>query len=415
MDLRIDLTAFRAVAEGLAIGLLVGIERYRGREPGERRSAGVRTFAIIAVLGAVCGLFEHPAVAVSVFAAVALLVAAGYHRSNADSPGLTTEIAALLVFWLGVLLHAYEVLAISTAIVLTILLASKSSMHEFVREQISETEFFDTLKFLAVVLVIFPLLPDSRLGPFGFLNPRQAWLLVILVSGIGYSGYFLVKWLGHDRGLKLNALAGGIISTSAATLSLAGRARETPELSSACGRAAVIANSVQFPRILILLAVVDGGLARLLALPLLAAGASGALMAWWMAGRDQKGEPGDLPPPDNPFSLLPALKFAGFLIGILFLVEVARAALGATGIYLASAIGGLGSVSAVVLSMAEQLGRGALSVTETSWALLIAFTANACLKVAIATVHGTRGLALRLAAGLLLMLATGVLVAAISS
>lgn len=408
MDLRLDLPAIRALAEALALGLLVGIERYRGRGPGERSFAGVRTFAILAVLGAVSGLFEHPAVALTVFAAVALLVAAGYYRSEDDSPGLTTEIAALLVFWLGVLLHTHEVLAISTAIVLTVLLASKSSLHEFVREKITEAEFVDTLKFLVIVLVVYPLLPDGRLGPYDFLNPRQAWLLVILVSSIGYTGYFLMRWLGSARGLRLSAVAGGIISTTAATLSLAGRTRRHPESSRAYAGAAVIANAVQFPRLLLLLAAVGSSLAGKLALPLLAAGGAGLIVAWWASStRSADPDVESLPLPANPLSLLPAFKFGAFFVVLLLVIEFAKTQLGSTGVYLASAVGGLGSVSAVVLSLAEQTARDAIGEAEAARALMLAIGANASSKAVLAAANGTRAFLVRLLLGLLAMLAAG--------
>ena len=410
MDPKIDLNAFKIVAEALGLGLLVGIERYRGRNPGEKRSAGVRTFAIFAVLGAICGLFESLPLTLTVFGAVALLVIVGYYRSVGDSPGLTTEVTALLVFWLGALLHTHEILAIGTAIVLTMILYSKASIHGFVREQISEAEFFDTLKLLAIVLVVLPLLPDTRLGPYGFLNPRQAWLLVVLVSGIGYAGYFLMRWLGPDRGLKLNALAGGLVSTPAATLSLASRARKAPEQLGAYSVATVLANAAQFPRLLLLVAVANADLGRFVALPLLAMAATGLAAAWLASLRHRGNDDREHLPMRNPFSLLPALKFAAFFVGILLLVEVAEAWMGARGVYLASAIGGLGSVSAVALSLAEQAGRDALPLAAAGRALLLGLGANALVKVILAGMHGTRTLALRLAVALALMLAAGAVV-----
>ncbi len=407
MDPKIDLNAFRIAAEALGLGLLVGIERYKGRGPGEKRSAGVRTFAIFALLGAVSGLFDSLPLTLTIFGAVALLVIVGYHRSVGDSPGLTTEVTALLVFWLGALLHTHEILAIGTAIVLTMILASKGAIHGFVRDQVSEKEFFDTLKLLAVVLVVFPLLPDTRLGPYGFLNPRQAWMLVILVSAIGYAGYFLMRWLGPNKGLRVNALAGGLVSTPAATLSLASRARKAPEHGGGYSVATVIANAAQFPRLLLLVAVANAEMGRYLALPLLAMAATGLTVAWLASLRHKNHDDRKHLQVQNPFSLLPALKFAAFFVGILLLVEVAEAWMGSKGVYLASAIGGLGSVSAVALSLAEQAGRDALPLAEAGQALLLALGANAVVKVALAAMHGTRALALRLAAGLALMLATG--------
>ncbi len=322
----VDLAALKSLAEALAIGMLVVVERYKGRRPGEKEPAGVRTFTVLALTGAVCGLLDSTPLTLITFAAVAALVAIGYYRSPETSLGLTTEMAALLIFWLGFLLHRYEVLAISTAIVLTIILASKGALHRFIQEQISETELYDTLKFLAVVLVVFPLLPDRSMGPYGFFNPRQVWLLVVLVSTISYSGHLFMRWLGRRRGLRISALAGGIVSTTATTLSLAERARKSPQFSRVYGVAAVLANAVQFPRLLLILWVVHRGLGSYLVIPLIGMGTVGFLGSWLLSRRRQV--PSDRQerlPLQNPFSLTPALKFAAFFVGILLMVEAAEA------------------------------------------------------------------------------------------
>jgi hypothetical protein len=149
--LTLDAEKFRLLAEALAIGFLVGVERYKAREPGEKRFAGVRTFAAFSLLGGVCGLLDSTALTLGAFVALTALVAIGYYREAEEHVGLTTEVAALLVFWLGYLVHSHEALAISVAIILTIMLASKGVLHAFVRETLTETELFDTLKFLAVV------------------------------------------------------------------------------------------------------------------------------------------------------------------------------------------------------------------------------------------------------------------------
>jgi uncharacterized membrane protein (DUF4010 family) len=407
----VDLEAFKILAEGLAIGMLVGVERYKGRQPGQRESAGVRTFAVFGLMGAVSGLLGSAAFALATFGACAVLVAIGYYRSAASSLGLTTETAALLVFWLGYLLHSFEVLAISTAIVLTIILASKGALHRFIQEQISETELFDTLKFLAVVLVVFPLLPDRDLGPYGFFNPREVWLLVILVSAISFAGYLLIRVLGSRRGLRLSALAGGLVSTTATTLSLAARARRNPHRSRTLGVAAVLANAVQSPRVLFLLWVVSRRLGVHLVAPLLAMGAVGILGSWLLSRRHQPGTEAEAEfALQNPFSLAPALKFGLYFTGILALVEVASAWLGQQGFYMASAVGGLGSVSAVTLSLADQVERGALQPAAAAHGVLLAIATNAALKWVLALVQGTRELAFWLGGGLLSMLTAGSLI-----
>ncbi len=401
-----ELETFRVLGEALAIGLLVGVERYRGRGPGEKKAAGVRTFALFALLGAVCGILDETLLTGITFTAVAALVLAGYARSPAEALGMTTEFAALLVFWLGFLLRTHELPAISLGIVLTIFLASKRPLHDFVKERISEAEFEATLKFLAVVLVVYPVLPDQAMGPLGFFNPRQVWGLVILVSTLSYAGYFLIRWLGPRRGLGVASLAGGVVSTTAVTMSLADRARQHPEASRLCGVVAVVANAVQGPRLLLLLWVVDRELARTLLVPLLGMAAVGLAGGWLLSRRLRGGE--DLRfPLQNPYSLAPALKFGLFFVAVLLVVRLAGQALGDRGFLLASALAGTGSASAALLSLAQLTGKSALAGPVAAAAALIAVAANAAAKFLLALVNGTRPMALWLGGGLLTMVATG--------
>ena len=407
-----DLTIFRLLGEALALGLLVGAERYRGREPGERKSAGVRTFAIFCLLGALCGIFATAGITIATFAAVAALVLLGYHRSPAGSLGLTTEVAALLIFWIGYLLSIHEAAAISLGIVVTIFLASKRSLHHFVREQISEGEFEATLKFLAVVLVIYPVLPDRAMGPYGFFSPRQVWGLVILVSTISYVGYFLIRWLGERRGLLLGSLAGGIVSTTAVTMSLAERSRNAPDASRLMGTAAVLANAVQAPRVLFLLWVVNRDLARALAIPLAGMALVGFAGAWLLARAAGKADVEF--PLTNPYSVRPALQFGLFFLAILLVVQLAKEWLGEQGVLIASGISGTGSVSAVVLSVSELFDQESVSSVIARQSVVVAIATNALSKLVLAVAHGTRQMAFWLAGGLVTMVATAFLLLFVS-
>ncbi len=404
-----EVAIFKAFGEALAIGLLVGIERYKDRDPGEKKPAGIRTFTIISLLGAACALAGERPLTLITFAALALFLALGYRRQPRENLGLTTELAALLTFWLGYLVRDYEALAVSAGIVLVIFLASKRALHDFVKGQVSDAEFFDTLKFLAVVFVVLPLLPDRGMGPYGFLNPSQVWKLVILVSAIGYSGYVLVRVLGAKRGLALSALVGGIVSTTAVTVSLAERSRKAPELSRTLGVTGVAANAVQFPRLLALLWVVSPALA-LDCLPLLAAmfvaGVAGAWLLRRSLGRGEA-EPEIELLLQNPFSLWPALKFGLFFVGVILAARLAIVLVGEGAIYPTSALAGIGSASAITLSLADLVEGGSLPAATAAWALLLAILANVATKWALAIAQGTRAYALWLGGGLATMLAAG--------
>lgn len=403
-----DTDILRLLGEALALGLLVGIERYRDREPGEKKAAGVRTFAIFCLLGALCGILSTTAFTVVTFSAVAVLVLLGYHRSPSDSVGSTTELTAILVFWIGYLLSINEAAAISLGIILTILLVSKQLLHRFVKEQITESEFEATLKFLAVVLVIYPVLPDQSMGPFDFFNPRQVWGLVILVSTISYGGYLLVRLLGKRRGLLLGSLAGGVVSTTAVTMSLAERARNEPGTSRLMGTAAVLGNAMQGPRLLVLLWVVNRGLAQFLMLPLLGMAAVGLTVSWLLMRKTDDTSKVDFSL-QNPFSFSAALKFSLFLVAILFLVEMATRQLGNQGTLMASAFAGTGSASAVALSVAGLFQPGGSNPMVAPLSIMIGITTNSLTKWVLARLNGTREMSIWLSGGLIAMLFTAYL------
>ncbi len=404
-----DVDVARTLGEALAIGVLVGAERYRGRAPGEVSFAGPRTFAAIGLLGGVCAVTEQVAFAVVTFAAVAVLVAIAYARDSAEHVGSTTEVAVLLTFWLGYLTRNYETAAIGAGIVLAILLASKRPLHDFVRGKISETEFSDTLKFLAVVFVIYPLLPDRGVGPYGFFNPRQAWTFVVLFSFIGYAGYFLIRVVGPGRGLLGSALMGGLASTPALTVSMAHRARDDPEHYRMISAAAVLGNAVQFPRLLLLLLIVDEALAAFIAPMLITMLIVGVAVAWviTLTALKSDDETGFEIQLRNPFSFLPALRFAGFLVAFLLLSRVALAYWGEGGVQLMAGLTGLANVSVIALSLPELTNEGGLPASGAAAALLLAIATNALTKWLLALLNGPRNMAWWLGAGLASMVAAG--------
>ena len=399
---------FRAIGEALAIGLLVGGERYRDRSDGERSFAGLRTFAIISLLGGVGALLAVPMYTLAMFIALVALLGLGYAREEGESLGGTTEVAALLAFWLGFAARDHEVLALATAVALVVLLASKKLLHRFVAERVTDVEFLDTLKFMVVVVVVWPLLPDEAYGPYGALNPSQIWALVILVSTISYSGYILIRALGGSRGLQISSLVGGLVSTTAVTMSLAQRARENEGLGRLCGATGVLANAVQLPRLLVLLYVVDRPLANMMAGPLLAGFAAAAGGAWLLARVRKVWDetPGEAVTLQNPYSFTPAFKFALLLGGVFVLSKVMGELFGEGGVYVTAGVTGLADASAISLSVGAMAHEGTLSAISAGWAVLIATAANALLKCVIAAANGTWTLVFWLAGGFATMLLT---------
>ena len=248
----------------LAVGLLLGFERERSHQ--RNLPAGSRSFALLALAGAVAASFNTWAVVVGLVA-VGALAALAYFRTSDDDPGTTTEIAALVAYLLGALAYTQPALSVALAVVVVGLLVSKSRIHRFAREIVSEVELEDAIKFFVVAFVVLPLLPDRQLGPYGVLNPSKIWLLVVLLTGIGWVGYIGVRALGPERGLLVTGLAGGFVSASATTASMGRVSRTVAGLRGPLA-GALLASLATFVQLLVVIGLVDGGGAK----PALASG-----------------------------------------------------------------------------------------------------------------------------------------------
>jgi len=400
---------FRAAAEALLIGFLVGAEREASHAEGERQP-GVRDFILIALVGAVCGVLQNPWLTIAALLSIAGLLAL-FHFQAPERTGITTEMAAVATFCLGFLTAspstAAHQLAVGLTLVIVFFLEAKRALHKLVRETISETEFNDTLRFLALIFIIYPLLPEGSFGPLAFFRPRQVWLFVILVSSISYAGYFLEKFWGARVGLRLAGAVGGLASTTAATAALARTHHDQPEKLSICWQASVIANAMQFPRVLALIYAVSPDLGAAAAPPLLAMTAAGALFALVLLRAEKAAPPAAGMGLRNPFHLSPALKFGAFFSAILLLSKAAANAFGGGAIYAVSALGGSVDADAVVLSAADLLRSGTLSVAAAQTSILLGLAANAVVKTLIAGYAGSARLAVRLASAFAAIFAAG--------
>ena len=406
--MEIPAQAWIAMAEAVLIGLLVGIERESDRE---ERHAGLRDFVTIGLAGGLCGLMQMPALTVAVLVSIVGLLGL-FHWQTPGRTGITTEIAAVATFLLCVLtttpgLGWGSPLAIALTVVLVLFLDTREALNRFFRETITEREFHDTLRFLAVVFVILPVLPDAEYGPFGFFRPRRVWMFVILVCSISWLGYFLQKFLGAGRGLALTGVLGGIASTTAATTALARQSREPGVDVAGYTRAALLANAVQCPRIWAILAVISPALAWACA-PVLGAMTAAGLAAAWGLGRSGSGAGAGQLALSNPFRLGPALKFGALFALVRLLARALTAEYGDAGVYAASAVGGSVDVDAIVFSMAGLARDGQVGMNAAVGAVLLAWGANALLKTGVAYWAGTRGFAGRVTLGFGVMLGAAV-------
>jgi len=402
--------AFTSLGEALLIGLLIGAQR---EAHSDEPQPGGRDFILVALTGGVCGVLGQAWLTAASLVAIALLLVV-FHYQTKVRTGITTEMAAVAAFALGYMtatpgLPLGAPLAIGTAIVVVAFLEAKAWLHKFVRETITEREFNDTLRFLAVVFVIYPVLPDGRFGPYGFFEPRKIWLFVILVSSISYIGYFLEKFLGTAKSLKFTSILGGLASTTAATAAFARSAAEEPGKIALYSQATVIANAIQFPRILALLYVVNPLLASASVVPMVAMTAAGLAVGLFM-GRAAKGETGaEGLRIGNPFRVLPALKFGAVFTAILFATKAAAISMGGNAVYWASALAGSLDVDSVAVSVADLLSGGKAGLPMVFAALMIALGMNAAFKTSIAVFTGGARFGWRVAVGFVVMFGAGLL------
>jgi uncharacterized membrane protein (DUF4010 family) len=378
-----DLALRFAVALGL--GMLIGLERERSKT--EEGGAGVRTFALIALTGAIAGYLGNTLgldwLALSIFFAVAALIIGQYVvTSLRGDPGITTEISALLAFLLGLLCaHGQLQLAAWVAVAMALLLALKGWLHQLA-SRINASDVEATLKFGIVTLIILPLVPDHNYGPppLDVMNPYKIWLMVVLISALNFASYLLIKIVGAEHGIGIAGLLGGLASSTAVTLGFSQRSRLPGEDASALALGILLAWTVMFFRVAIMTSLISWELGQRLSVAVgpLALTCLGA--CYWLWRRRQRAERGEVKPGNNPFELDEAIKF-GLLFGVVVLIaKAAQVYLGDAGLYLAAGIAGLTDVDAITLAMADLAKTDESSVATAARAIVVAVLANTLTK-----------------------------------
>jgi uncharacterized membrane protein (DUF4010 family) len=408
----LDLAVRFGVAVGL--GLLLGLERERKREA-ELLFGGIRTFALIALLGAIGAFMQRELnqgwLVIAAFVSLSALVIVSYATTAARGElGITTEVTALLAFIVGALCGWEKIGVASVATVVCLLLLTfKDFLHRLAR-RVELADLEATLQFAVISVIILPLLPNQNFGPppLDVINPYKIWLMVVLIAGLNFLGYLLVKVLGSEHGLILTGILGGLVSSTAVTLSFSRRSRQEPSLSSAFVLAILVAWTIMFVRVFIMVGVVNRELARNLALALGCMAAAGLLISFFLWQRSKARETGTVSAGANPFELSEAIKF-GFLFG--FVTVVAKAAetyFGATGLYLAGALTGLTDVDAISLSMANLATMNPESLLIAARTIVIAVVANTLVKAVMAAFMGAPALRRTVSlATILLLIAAG--------
>ncbi len=386
--------AFR-FAVALGLGLLLGLEREWAKDEDESTFAGIRTFAMITLTGAVAAFLQDElglnGLAIGAFAAIGTLIVVSYAVTAAKGEvGMTTEVSALLAFVVGMLCgFGQEGVASAAAVASLLLLALKDYLHRLAR-RVEVADIYATLKFALISLIILPLLPNETFGPppIDVINPYKIWWMVVLIAGLNFVGYLLVKVLGNEHGIGLTGVLGGLVSSTAVTLSFSQRSRKEPAQAQAFVLAIVLAWTIMFVRVVVMTAIVYRPLAAPLgvALGMMTIVGIGVSLVLWRRGRSRS--TGTVTTGANPFELGEAIKF-GLLFGVVTVAaKAAQEYFGETGLYLAGAVAGLTDVDAIALSMANLAATSPDSTAVAARTIVIAVLANTATKTAMAASMG---------------------------
>jgi Predicted membrane protein len=388
----------------LAVGLLIGIERERSKGQGPRRAAaGVRTFTLIALAGAISlELGGLPAFLV-VAAVVGAFAALSYLRAFRHDPGLTTEVAMLITLLLGGLALREPQVAGALAVIVTIILASRTPVHDWIKNVLTDEEVRDGLILAAAALVILPLLPEQPVDPWGVLDLRKLWTLAVLVMAINGLGYIAVRSLGAKIGLALAGLFSGFVSSTATIGAMGARAKANADLYSGAVAGAAASSMATVVQLAIVVGLVSMATLEALLPSLVLSGLAAIAYAGLFTLRSfRQTTHADLPA-GRPFSPKTAVLFV-LVVGLALAVSTALTYwLGNRGLLLATGVAGLADSHAAAISAASLAASGKTEAPLAAIAVLTGFSTNALSKAVVAFSLGDRRFAFQLLPGLILM------------
>lgn len=396
----VETSQLEAFAIAIGIGLLIGLERERVASA----RAGLRTFSLVALLGALAALIGEHLGSIAPFAlglllVGAMIIAAYLRHPDAVDPGTTSVVALLVCYCLGAAVWlGHATLAVMLAVTSTILLYFKTELRG-IATRLEPRDWISIFQLCVLSLVILPILPDRAFDPYEAVNPRQVWWMVVLISGMSLAGYATLRLVGVRYGAALVGVAGGLASSTATTLVYARNAREMPAAAPTASLVIVLANIVMMLRVVLISAVVAPAmLGTLLATvaPALTLGALSLLWYW----RAQAHGPALLPDTRNPTELRAALGFGVIYAVVLFISAWLQDVAGTRGFYMLALASGLTDIDAIALSAMRLLSLGKIEIHMAAIAIGIAMFANMVFKTGIAVAVGGRGLGLQILGGM---------------
>lgn len=402
-------SALETLALALGLGMLVGLQR----ESVHSRIAGLRTFGLVTVTGALAGLLAPtfgPWIAVTALVAISSFAILGNMLALRDGdidPGTTTEVAMALMCLVGIYLSTgarLESVVLSAAI--AVLLQFKSRARRIV-EQLGEKDIEHIIRFALISLVVLPVLPDRDFGPFDVFNLQRTWLMVVLIVGLSLGGYIAYKFLGAGAGVLLGGLLGGAVSSTATTVSYARRSKGQVESSGLAAAVILIASTVVWVRVLVEIGIVAPGFIAWALGPfgLLLAVAIGISALAYL--RQRKSAP-ELPEPENPSEMKSALFFALLYVVVTIAATWAQQAWGEPGLFAVALVAGMTDVDAITLSTSQLVAGGRLDADEGWRIVMAAVLANMLFKLGAVALMGSRRLLALVASASAVVIAAGV-------
>jgi uncharacterized membrane protein (DUF4010 family) len=382
---------FESYFLAILLGALMGLERER-QEP---RLAGLRTFILVTLFGAICGNMaldgSYPWMVPAGLVAVTVQSAMVHFLRLKERmpPGLTTSVALLVAYGIGVLLaKGHTVPAVAISLATTVILYFKLQMHEF-SHRLQQRDLYAIFQFVLVAFIIWPILPNRGFGPYQALNPSHIWLMVVIISAINLAGYITLKVAGQRWGGPVLGLLGGIVSSTATTLSFSRYSRDNPAFSQAAALVVALASTMVMIRVAFLIGMIQPTLLAGLALPIGAMFVGGLIPAF-MIWRKTPRENGPAPNTKNPVELPQALFFGLLYAAVILAVSAAKDYFGNSGVYIVALISGLTDVDAITLSNARLVQQGVLEASQAHISILIALVSNLCFKLGLVGFFSTR-------------------------
>ncbi len=404
-----------AFVTALGIGLLIGLERERQPDS----AAGLRTFSLVAMLGCLFAMLGEKTAGPWLLSVGLVVLAVAMVGSNFSSQqeekyrGFTTEAAIIATYGLGAAVWmGYATLAVMLAIATTVLLYFRAELKQF-SVKMTERDINSMLQFGVLSLVILPILPNDDFGPYGAINPRQVWWMVVLISGLALSGYLALRLIGARHGAAVLGIFGGLASSTATTMMFSRHAANHPHLVKMASIVILIANVMVMIRLAIIAGVVAPGLIGPIVTVFLCGVVPGVVMAAY--GWKILNDAGDLPMPEvkNPTELKTALSFGVIYAMVLLAAAWLQDIAGNSGVFIVALVSGLTDADASVLTTLRMFNLERLVSSDAVIAVALALVANLVFKIGLVISIGGRALAVRALPGLVAIgigLGVGVLV-----